>query len=83
MTEMATQLYPIKILCIKNGQINTQLYFHTPENDNLYKIKDNDMHYRLKFMGTWRDIHLDDTEIIKIGNLQQFKQKKHFHIYYL
>ena len=82
MTE-PTQLYPIKILCFEGGRFNTQLYFHTPEDDVLYKIKNKNLHHHLRLKGTFCEIHLDETEIVNIGTLQQFKQQEKFQIYYL
>ena len=62
---METELYPVKI----TTQSSTNLYFHNKKDDNLYVLKNAFKQSKLRMFGTFRILHLDESELIQKGTL--------------
>lgn len=44
-----------------------QLYFHNPQTDNIYILKNISYHNRLRMFGSFRNIYVDEDDLILCG----------------
>ena len=44
-----------------------QLYFHDQQTDNIYILKNISYHNRLKMFGSFRNIYIDEDDLISCG----------------
>ena len=52
---------------ITNCDGNKRLFFHRPKTDELYILKNIGYHNRLKMFGSFRNIHVEENDLLLQG----------------
>ena len=78
MTEIRTELKPIKVTSLERGNFSQTLFFYTQEDNKIYTLKDKGRHRYLQIIGSCRNIYLDEDDLVDAGTLEQFQTDKFF-----
>jgi hypothetical protein len=66
---METELIPVRLITSSGANF----YFHDKESDNLYILKDSFVHKKLSMFGTFRNLYLEENDLIFANTLSNVK----------